>query len=236
MSFTIDRFYFRSKPRVSPFAPEWNYFLAESQIDNVNFDIIAKYFLMKENELLQLPVSIKKGVNDGYTGLGNDSLTSRYAHYNVFQFEDELTELKLLRKEIYDRYCALMYLLGVERKKVWFQSWCNIIRNGEQIQPHIHNVNRYCYLGAHVNVQCNNTSTIYINPINQINDPETYESINKVGKLTIFQQNIPHYTSIHQVDEERITIAFDFLIEEEYQLTNDENKKNLLLFDRGCAT
>ena len=236
MSFRVDRFYFRSKPKVSPFAPEWNYFLAESQIDNVNFSRISEYFLRKESELLQLPITTKMGVNDGYTGLGNNSLTSRYSHYNVFQFENDLVELKQLRQEIFDRYCALMYLLGIERKKVWFQSWCNIMRKGEQIQPHIHNVNSYCYLGAHVNIQCDKTSTIYINPINQINDPEIYESPNEVGKLTIFQQNIPHYTTVQQSDRERITIAFDFFIDEEYNLTSDKGKRNLMLFDEGCAT
>ena len=68
-------------------------------------------------------------------------------------------------------------------------------------------------LGGHICVQCDDTSTHYINPINQINDPMTYESKNDVGKVSIFPNNIPHYTDIQKSDKERITIAFDLMIE-----------------------
>ena len=229
----IDRFYFKSEPRISPFAPEWEYFLAESQIENVDFSKIAKFFLDKEDSLLKLPTTWKDGIVDGYTGLGEHSLTSRYSQYNVFQFEEKLVELQKLRKEIFDRYCALLYILNVKRTKIWFSSWCNIIRNGEQMKPHLHSTTPYCYLGGHVTIQCNGTSTVYINPINQINDPEVFDSKNKVGKLTLFQQNIPHYTTEHKSDEERITIAFDLYIDAEYQILKDEYKRNILLFDSG---
>jgi len=79
----------------------------------------------------------------------------------------------------------------------------------DQIQPHIHSSHPDTYLGGHICVSCTNTSTYYINPVNQINNPETYKSKNEVGKLTLFQNCIPHYTDIHDSDEERITIAFD---------------------------
>ena len=52
-------------------------------------------------------------------------------------------------------------------------------------------------------------STYYINPINQINEPEIYKSENKIGKITLFQNNIPHYSDEHKFNEKRITIAFD---------------------------
>ena len=229
----IDIFNFKSDARISPFAPEWDYFLAESQIDNIDFSKIAEYFLKKEDELLKLPTTMKGGIVDGYTGLGENSLTARYSEYNAFQFENELVELKELRKEIFNRYCGLMSILKLKRNKVWYQSWCNIIRKGEKMTPHIHSTSPYCYLGAHVTIQCNDTSTVYIEPINQINEPPSYTSPNKVGKLTIFQQNIPHYTTEHKSDKERITIAFDFGIDEEYNLRDSASKRNMLLFDDG---
>jgi hypothetical protein len=229
----INRFNFKSPPRISPFAPEWDYFLAESPIENIDYEKIANFFLNKEQELLDLPTTNRNNIVDGYTGLGENSLTSRYSEYNVFQFEDELPELTKLRQEIFNRYCGLLQLLEVKRDKVWYQSWCNIVRKGEHMKPHLHNVSPYCYLGAHVCIQCDNTSTVYINPINQINDPFTYDSPNKVGKLTIFQQNIPHYTTEHKSDKERITIAFDFYIDEDYNLRDENTKKNILLFDTG---
>ena len=87
------------------------------------------------------------------------------------------------------------------------------MRNGDQIKPHLHNIGPTCYLGGHICVQCDDTSTYYINPINQINDPMTFESKNRVGKISIFPNNIPHYTDIQKSDKERITIAFDLMIE-----------------------
>jgi len=60
-----------------------------------------------------------------------------------------------------------------------------------------------------------NTATHYINPVNQINDPEIYSSKNDPGKITLFQNCIPHYTDIHKGNQERITIAFDLTVKKE---------------------
>jgi hypothetical protein len=78
-------------------------------------------------------------------------------------------------------------------------------------------------------VQCNKTSTVYINPINQLNEPEIHDSPNQVGKITLFQNNIPHYTTKHTGDIERISLAFDIIIEgsptitDNYILLEDKN-------------
>ena len=58
-------------------------------------------------------------------------------------------------------------------------------------------------------MDCKNTSTYYINPINQLNEPEVYKSKNEPGKLTLFQNFIPHYTDKHRGETKRVTIAFD---------------------------
>ena len=47
-----------------------------------------------------------------------------------------------------------------------------------------------------------------MNPLNQLNDPEVYETKNKIGLLTLFPSTLPHYTNKHMSSEERITIAF----------------------------
>jgi ABC-type oligopeptide transport system ATPase subunit len=105
------------------------------------------------------------------------------------------------------------------------------MRNGEQIKAHLHSTCPYTYLSGHVTVKCENSSTFYINPINQINDPEVYESKNSVGKLTFFQSNIPHYTSVHDGQSERITIAFNIIVDEDYM--GRPNKEVYVLFDEG---
>ena len=43
------------------------------------------------------------------------------------------------------------------------------------------------------------------------------ESKNEIGKIILFQSNIPHYTTVHKSEKERITIAFDLMM---YKNTN----------------
>ena len=74
---------------------------------------------------------------------------------------------------------------------------------------HLHGVHPNIYLGGHVCVQADDTSTFYINTPNQINEPSSYQSKNEVGKLTLFQNFIAHYTNKNNSKSERITIAFD---------------------------
>ena len=88
-----------------------------------------------------------------------------------------------------------------------------IMRFGEKIQPHMHSVQNSCYLSAHFTVQCNDTSTCYINPINTLNEPEIYEEKNKAGSFSIFPSYIPHYTTRHYSFKPRITIAMDIVAE-----------------------
>ena len=84
-----------------------------------------------------------------------------------------------------------------------------ILRNGQKIKPHLHSTNQNSYLSAHFTVQCDNTSTVYINPVNQLNDPQIFEEKNEIGNLRIFPSYVPHYTTEHLFDTPRITIAMD---------------------------
>ena len=102
--------------------------------------------------------------------------------------------------------------MQLETKPVYINGWANVMRKGEQIKTHIHNVDETCYLGGHICVACDQSSTFYINPVNTINDPEIFEIENKVGQITLFSNCIPHYTSKHGGDSERITMAFDMNI------------------------
>ena len=200
---------FRSNAPVSPFAPQWNYFLFESFIDDVNFSELADYILSKEKEVLELPTDIKDSkYSDGYTGLGVNSITSRFNQFNVLNWNH--SSIEKIKENILD--CHELFLSGFpfnSPDELYIQCWANIMRKGEQIKPHIHSVQPDSYLGGHICVQCENTNTNYINPVNQINDPEVYNSKNEVSKITLFQNCIPHYTDMHNGEKERITIAFD---------------------------
>ena len=46
-----------------------------------------------------------------------------------------------------------------------------------------------------------------------IDDPSYYSSKNIDGKLTLFPSYIPHFTTEHKSDSNRITLAFDLRYE-----------------------
>ena len=196
---------FKSNPPKSPFAPIYHYIFAENFIEGVDFKKIASIILEKETAIINSTTP----VTDAYTGLGTGSLTSRWKSFNVFSWtEPEIEKLKI---ELHKKYLEFLQAYNVPRSNVMIQCWANVMREGEEINPHIHSTGEWSYLGGHVTVQCEDTSTVYINPINQINDPEIHVSANQVGKLTLFQHNIPHYTTPHysKTGAARITLAFD---------------------------
>jgi len=216
---------FLSMPRQTPFAPEWSYVLGEDIIEDIDYKKIASIVLSYETEIVnKFPKS-----SDAYTGLGENSLTSRFKHFNVFMWND--TEITKLKNGITEKYKEFLIKLNLPRRKVWIQCWANVLRKDQEIKPHIHGITPFSYLGGHVSIQCKDTSTVYINPVNQLNDPEIFDSPNAIGKFTIFQNCIPHYTTVHVADQERITIAFDLIVEEQLPNLSEDIKANLVLFD-----
>jgi hypothetical protein len=210
------------------FAPSWSWFLGESvipQLTDQMYHDIGCLVLNKEKEILNQ----FQGTNDGYTGLGENSLTSRFENFNVFTWNHILIDY--LKQEIFSRYLDFLESVGAPRRKVWIQCWANVMRDGQSIAPHLHGVHPYTYLGGNLVIACNSTSTIFVNPINQINEPVGYESVNEPGKLTLFQNCIPHYTTKHTGSQERITIAFDLIVEEGIANYSTERQKNLIIFD-----
>lgn len=205
--------HFKNEPKQSPFAPEWSYFLGEEYFKNIDFIKLKNCLLKQEKNILKLPIK-NNGKNispDGYTNLGENSTTSRHGQFNVFKLKN--SEIPKLKKCILNLHNVFLNKLNVNfNAPVYINSWFNIMRKGQFIDKHLHSVHPDCYLSGNICVSCNKTSTFYISPINQINDPVLYESKNEIGKAIIFQSNIPHYTNKHNDSEERITIAFDLLL------------------------
>jgi len=193
---------FKSKPKNNPFAPEWNNYIVETIVKDIDILKLCKFLKSKEKEILKLKKS-----GDGYTGLKNHT-TSRFKNYNLFKYRNK--ELQKLKKTIIKLHNSFLDKLNLDPViSLYVDCWVNIMKKNEFIKPHAHGFSSDTYLGGHFCVQCNNTSTYYINPINQLCDPETYKSKNEVGKLTLFQNFIPHYTDKHKGYDERITIAFN---------------------------
>jgi len=196
---------FRSNPKNTPFAPEWNYYIAETTLNNIKVKKLSSFLLKKEKDVLKL-----KKTNHGYTGLKNHT-TTRHGNYNLFAFKNK--EIDHLKNEIIKMHNEFLFALKLKPiDNLYIRGWFNIMRKNEYIKPHGHAFHPDTYLGGHFCISCENTSTYYINPVNQINDPEVYESKNIPGKLTLFQNYVPHYTNKHKGKKERITIAFDLTL------------------------
>jgi len=214
----LNFFILSSNDPQTPFAPKYKYVMSESFLDNIDTLKLSKFILNLENKILNNTSVSDKSVKtvDGYTGLGSDSLTSRYQSFNIFNYVNEEFEILKFKKEIrkiYNSFLEYNDLSELITKPTVIQCWANVMRKGQKIKTHIHDTGPQSYLSGHFCVQTNKTSTFYLNPINQINDPEIFESENEPGKLTIFQNSVPHYTSIYEGETERISIAFDISLD-----------------------
>lgn len=226
---------FVSDPPLTAFAPSWDYVMGENYIDEPYdgfFNNLCSIILKNKDDIIyktqkqyeEQNVNIFSNQFDGYTGLGPNSLTSRSNLFNLLIWP----EFKYIKDEILKTYLQFLKEVGVIRRKVYINSWANILSKGQSIKPHLHSVGPLTYLGGHITLTENNTSTVYINPINQLNDPIEHKSKNEIGKITLFQNNIPHYTTENQIDSPRITMAFDIMVEEQFkQLT--ETKQNMMV-------
>jgi hypothetical protein len=204
--------HFKSEPRKTRFAPEWSYYIFETEFNKINFKDLAKFFLKKEKEILKLPDTQKQGVADGYTGLGKNTTSSKYDQYNVFKWKHK--ELTKIKKQLIVFHNSLIKILKHPNvENLYIQSWINIMKKGQKITPHIHNTNPDSYLSGNINIQNEDTPTFFMNPVNQINDPELVQCDSKVGKLNLFQSCLPHFCNEHISKETRITLAFDLTLE-----------------------
>ena len=202
-------FIFKSKPPLTPFAPQWDYSLGYENISNfIDCSKIANIILSKEKNIIRKFPVIKRPSIDGYTGLGPKSLTSRYGYYNLIDWPE--IEIKILRNKIVEFHQKFLKELNIKiRSPLFIKGWANVMRKGEKINPHLHDVQPDSYLSGHVTIQCENTSTYYINPVNQLNDPAIKQIKNVPGEITLFPTCVPHYTDTHNASTERITVGFD---------------------------
>ena len=211
---------FKSQPPVSPYAPQWDFRVGSSMCEDVDTDSLSKFLLSKEKEVKKLPISVGKGgvKSDGYTGLGLNTTTAKFQSYNILTWSHP--EIKKLKSNIIRNIIDYNNKCGNKTPNVlWIQCWYNVLRFGQKIKPHHHSVSSDCYLSGHFNVQVNDTSTVYMSPINQLNNPDMINIKNIPGKLSLFPSYIFHYTTPHYALKPRITIAFDVKL---HPLSNNE--------------
>ena len=198
----------------TPTAPTYKCSIFGSYINNINLDALSTLILEKEKEItsLDLPENM---ISHGFTGLGPKALTSRFKAFNALTWDHP--EIHKLKQEIRYFYNLSSEYFGFEEEeRVFVQCWANVLRKGEKMNVHRHSDNTDgSFLSGHFTVQCKDTQTVYQNPFSDvINWPEYYSFNNFPGKINIFNSYIYHYTTEHNDDSERITIAFDLYYRE----------------------
>jgi len=192
----------------TPFAIDYTFYVFENIINDVDFSAVSKIIKSKEKKIIR---SSPKSSGDGNTGLGDNSLTSRFGYFNVLKWQEP--DIQKIKDHIVDNVSKFYNRILQEKPKdLKIQCWANVMRKGQQIKPHVHDTSNNCLLGGHICVDVDNTSTHYINPFKYFsgNNQETYSSKNEVGKITLFSNNIPHYTD-KVISKDRVTIAFDII-------------------------
>ena len=192
----------------TPFAIDYTFYVFENIINDVDFSAVSKIIKSKEKKII---CSSPKSSGDGNTGLGDNSLTSRFGYFNVLKWQEP--DIQKIKDHIVDNVSKFYNRILQEKPKdLKIQCWANVMRKGQQIKPHVHDTSNNCLLGGHICVDVDNTSTHYINPFKYFsgNNQETYSSKNEVGKITLFSDNIPHYTD-KVISKDRVTIAFDII-------------------------
>ena len=200
---------FRSEPPETPFAPTWNIHLIEKTWESIDCEFLYSFLMQKRREILKMkPVLVGNKLSDGNTKLGRRNIMSRYSLYNVFKFEN--AHLYTLRNAIVQQLKVLYGVLDIPQPEyVYLNGWINLLNFGEKVAPHIHSTNSKSYLGGNFCVKVMKSETVFINPVNQINHPETYRSVNETGKLTIFENKVPHYSTRNLSFRKRMTISFN---------------------------
>ena len=218
----INYVHFVNEKLLTPFAPSWNYFIAEKLLSNIDCNRLKDYLLSRQQEIL----AIENNLDDGGTGLGNDTTTVRYRSYNIFSWYQP--DINILKQEIFSMCSNYHMKLGVKKPpQLGLKGWMNIMKKGDRIEIHNHGFQNDSYLSGNFTVSSNDTKTVYNNPFSQytkenvlvkmvedgVDDPSYYPSKNIDGKLTLFPSYIPHFTTEHKSDNYRITLAFDLRYE-----------------------
>ena len=197
---------FISEPPVTPFAPVWDYTVAQKTLD-IDLESLAEFILVKEEEIKS---EYTEDLNDGMTSLGEDSLTARFRYFNVLKWDHP--ECKKLLDEIRE-FHEIYYtnvVPGYTPPKLKVRCWANVLRKGEQIASHNHSTHPHTYISGHFCVKTKDTATIYRPPyMDNKDDAIVVENI--PGEMTLFPTWLVHGTSKHEQDEPRITIAFDIV-------------------------
>tara|TARA_B100001564_G_C20647483_1_gene675101 strand:- start:699 stop:1352 length:654 start_codon:yes stop_codon:yes gene_type:complete len=199
---------FKSDFPLTPFCLNYNHFILENNIeDGIDIDEMSKLMFDRESELLE---------ENNKTYKNDDNVNSdRYRFFNEKLYDKKCVKdfIEMIKNNITEYTEKVFEPLP---EKLWLKMWCNILREGQNINIHQHRIDKKSYLSGNLCLNADNTKTHFLNPQTYFYRKENmYSSENKKGNLTIFPSILPHYTDMVTSDKPRITIAFDIMIENE---------------------
>jgi hypothetical protein len=203
----------KSEHPETSYSPGWDIPLFQSVWEAADENVkIRNWLVENEQQFLDLP-----GNSDGDTGLGLESVTSRFGQYNLFNYADQLPELQQLLTFFRISYLNFVQADQTSIKELDIVCWFNILRKDQDIKEHYHGAGHDVYLSGNYHVDNYDTKTYYVPPYDK---NRTYEFDNTQGGLTIFPTYLTHGTTKFSEDL-RISIAFDL------RLANNANNANL---------
>ena len=196
----------KSEKPLTPFAPDYTYFITEKKIFSEEECREWTDYLL-EQELILLDKYRISTLGDGGTGLGDNSITSRFPHFNVLTFDFHLVEK--YKTEIFNGIRNILRISSNTkfRETIYANCWFNVLRQGEGMHEHQHGYHKNTFYGCNLSINAFETFTSYYHPIKF--QGATYHVPNKVGYLTMFPNFIPHSVSINRYPQPRISIAGD---------------------------
>ena len=183
---------FRSELTVSPYAPEWNYVIAEKEID-VDVEQLGKLILEKASPEFQITIADPNCKSYFFNVLKWDYPVCKQLHTEIIKFHDE-----------YVKGTGRQYL-----KDLKIRCWANVMSKGDKIPKHHHGSFCHSYLSGNFSIKCEDTSTNYFHPYD---NNEMYPIKNNPGHMHLFPSWLPHDTSTHNGNSERIIVAFDIYL------------------------
>jgi hypothetical protein len=150
-------------------------------------------------------------------------LTGRLWEYNFLDFDyPEIREFEIFIKEEYLKFSKEVG--HTVPNKTYVHCWANVLRkDGRPISVHHHADGHidapqsYSYLSGNISLQAEGTKTYYENPFTD----DSQGIVNVPGDLVLFPSNIRHCTDANESDNIRISLAFDIITEEVYNMKDN---------------
>lgn len=191
----------KSMPAQSDYAPFWDISICRAFWPKINkVEKIRNFLLSKKDYVLSLPKT-----HDGGTDLGEETVTSRFGSYNLFQFKDECKEIGELLDYLRVLYVQFVRQEGFHVQDLKIVSWFNVMQKGDKIKLHAHGSGPDAYLSGNMHLDNYNTHTIYQWPYGFEETP--IENI--MGGITLFPSYFAHRTDEYTGEDSRVSIAFD---------------------------